>query len=51
MSVFRKVPMKDLDKYVAKPEGVKGMRCQLNVNGPQFYEAKGKDADRKAVRK
>ena len=22
------------------PEAIKGMQCQVNVNGPQFYEGK-----------
>ena len=40
MSLFRKVSMKDIDKYTETPAGIKGMQCQLNVNGPQFFEAR-----------
>lgn len=40
MSVFKRVSMRDLDKYVETPEPLKGIRCQLGVNGPQFYEAR-----------
>jgi len=48
MSIFRKVSMHDIEKYVEVPDGVKGMQCQLNVNGPQFYEAKAKNSGPKA---
>ena len=41
MNVFKRVSMKDLAKYVKDPEPLKGIRCQLNVTGPQFFEAKG----------
>ncbi len=41
MSVFKKVSMKNVDNYVKVPGELGGMRCQLGVTGPQFYEAKG----------
>ena len=47
MTVFKKVPMKDMEKYVETPEQLKGMQCQLGINGPQFYEAKGNKGERK----
>ena len=41
MNVFKRVSMKNLDKYVKTPEPFKGIQCQINVTGPQFFEAKG----------
>jgi len=45
--LFKKVPMKDLKRYIKIPEPLKGMQCQLGISGPQFFEAKGNKGDRK----
>ena len=45
--LFKKVSMKDIEKYVQTPEPLKGMRCQLGITGPQFFEAKGNKGERK----
>ena len=42
MSIFKKVSMTNIDKYVAPPESLSGIRCQLGVTGPQFYEARNR---------
>ena len=41
MTVFKRVAMTNLDKYVAKDSRLSGIKCELNVNGPQFFEGKG----------
>ena len=40
MSLFKKVSMKNVEKYVQVPEALKRMQCQVNFY-PQFYEGKG----------
>ena len=39
--LFKRVSMRDLDKYTKTPEPLKGISCQLGITGPQFFEAKG----------